>query len=79
VKSGTFGVEQIELMTKKQPYWDVTAYNSGSISGTREYAYKNENWIKTGAEFGKEMFGLFGFTDADTGNLNGLGFVEKDV
>ena len=79
VKSGTFGVETIELMTKKQPYWSVSSYNSGSISGTREYAYKNDNWIKTGAEFKKEMFGLFGYTDPVSGNLNGLGFVEKDT
>lgn len=30
VTSGTFGVEALELMTKKQPYWSVDARSSSS-------------------------------------------------
>jgi len=25
------------------------------------------------------MFGLYGYSDADTGMLNGIGFIEKDT
>jgi len=73
VNSGVHGVETIEMQTKKQPYWSV------GNTGARDYAFTNKNWIKTGAEFGKEMFGLYGYSDATTGMLNGIGFIEKDT
>ena len=68
------------MMTKKQPLYVFGELSSESrAGGTRDRAYTNQNWIKTGPEFGKEMFGLWGYADAETGNLNSIGFIEKDT
>ena len=77
VESGTYGVSAIQAQTKKQPQWGVSSSNTRE--GTRSYPNKNYNWIKSGSEFNKELFGFYGYEDAKTGDLNGLGFIVKDT
>ena len=40
------------------------------------YGYLNSNWESFGLE--KEVYGIWGFQDETTGNMNSLGFVVKD-
>jgi len=48
----------------------------GSTDENPQYAFENTNWETFGAD--RDMAGFYGYSDKKTGELRGLGFVEKD-
>ena len=70
VESGEQGVSQISFETNTSPL--VTL---GEPDATR-YGYLDSNWETFSVE--RELFGLWGYVDQTSGDLNALGFVYKD-
>ena len=47
-------------------------------SGSRNYPFTNNNWITMGSLVGREIFGLYGYTDFETNSLKGIGLIVED-
>lgn len=72
VRSGDHGVERIDIQTYNNPEFTLGSKN------TSYYAFEDTNWVRF--DQGTKTFGgFYGYTDAETGVLNSLGFVEADT
>ena len=76
LQTNPLGVQSISFQTVQMPetnFPDGSAYyrNSGY-----NYGFESTNWIKFWN--GLDFAGFWGYTDAETGHLRGLGVIERD-
>ena len=76
VKAGSQGISQISVQTNNRPI-----INLGQESSSFVYAYQDQNWDNFNDPLSgtKGFYGLYGTTDSLSGNLNSIGYIEKDV
>lgn len=71
IASNKFGVSQISVETVSEPILELN-----DVEEPSRYGFMNGHWERF--VDGRELFGFWGTTDEETGNLNSLGFIGKD-